>query len=265
MKNVIIYPIAVLVGCGFILTARVLKDTLWLRETRKKYRLYYQKVDLKNKDAYQAFFRKGMKSVEDFFHTPFKSRFSIYVHPHRKSLDSTWQKDWKMPGFKSQCGMVANGVGHKLDIISPKRWDKLACEHTYAQTTNTQRLISHELFHVFHGQLNKSPDFRNVQGIDWFIEGFATYAAGQCDQERIAQVKRVIAQDKVPKAGLSKFWTGEARYGLSGLVVKYLDKKYGRNKLKELLKCRTKQEILAQLKITESQLLQEWQRFVKGL
>jgi hypothetical protein len=40
----------------------------------------------------------------------------------------TWQKDWNEPRFKSECWMVASGVASKLDVISPKSWDKQACD-----------------------------------------------------------------------------------------------------------------------------------------
>lgn len=62
----------------------------------------------------------------------------------------------------------------------------------------TQQLITHELVHVYHGQLNASPDFSNVEGIDWFVEGLATYASGQCDSLRISEIKKAISGNKIP-------------------------------------------------------------------
>src|SRR6187551_2042138 len=115
-----------------------------------------------------------MHTTRQFFKSPFKNRFQLFIHPNRQSLDSSWQKDWNMPAFKSECWMVASGIATRLDVISPRRWDKEACEHVYAETKKTQLLITHELIHVYHGQLNTSPDFSNVDGIDWFVEGLAT-------------------------------------------------------------------------------------------
>jgi hypothetical protein len=127
-----------------------------------------------------------------------------------------------MPEFKSECQMVASGIATKLDVISPKMWDTEACEHYYSDNQKTQRLITHELVHVYHGQWNQSPDFSNVEGIDWFVEGLATYASGQCDEQRIADVKKAITENKVPSS-LDNFWTGKNKYGLSGSVVQFID------------------------------------------
>jgi hypothetical protein len=107
---------------------------------------------------------KGAQSTEQFFGAPFKKNFGVFVYPTRNDLDSQWQKDWNMPQFKSECWMVASGVAAKLDMISPAVWSKEACEHSYADTVKTQRLITHELVHVYHGQSNASPDFSDVTG-----------------------------------------------------------------------------------------------------
>ena len=64
-------------------------------------------------------------------------------------------------------------------------------------------MITHELIHVYHGQLNVSPDFSNTEGIDWFIEGLATYASGQCDSMRISEVKVAIENNKIPQKNSS--------------------------------------------------------------
>ena len=206
------------------------------------------------------FIDNGIASVQDFFDATYKKSFNVYVHPSRTSLDSQWQKDWNMPDFKSECWMVASGVGYKLDMISPDLWDKESCEHHYADTIKTQQLITHELVHVFHGQLNASKDFSDVTGIDWFVEGLATYASGQCDSARIAEVKKAIAENKIP-ASLDKFWTGKLKYGLSGSVVMFIDHKYGRSKLKALLPFNKNTEILAALNTTEPVLLNEWKTY----
>jgi hypothetical protein len=143
-------------------------------------------------------------------------------------------------------------------------WDSLACEHVYANTTKTQNLITHELVHVFHGQYNKSPDFSDVTDIDWFVEGLATYASGQCDATRISAVKEALTASKIPER-LTKFWTGNLRYGLSGSVVMYLDATYGREKLIGLLKYNTLNNLLANLETTEAELLNGWQKYLQEL
>lgn len=232
-------------------------DQEWLTERRKGYTLKYTSSDKKNKKEYRKLIEEGMASVAFFFSDDFKNEFDVFIHPNRLSLDNAWKKDWNMPDFKSECWMVASGVATKLDVISPKLWDKEACEHVYSDTQKTQQLITHELFHVYHGQLNISPDFSDVQGMDWFVEGLATYASGQCDSKRIAEVQKAISENKIPQS-LDQFWTGKIKYGLSGSVVMFIDKTYGREKLKTLLALNKKSELLKALNTTEAELLAAW-------
>lgn len=239
-------------------------DNNWISEKEKKYTIIYTSTDKSNIKEYKKFVNNGIRHVETFFNTSFYKKFDVVIHPNRQSLDSTWQKDWNMPEFKSECWMVASGVAFKLDMISPKLWDKQSCEHIYLETKKTQQLITHELVHVYHGQINISPDFSNVEGIDWFIEGLATYASGQCDTSRIAEVKKAISENKIPKS-LDNFWSGKIKYGLSGSVVMYIDKKYGREKLKGLLPINNKLELLSILKITETDLVNEWRKYIQDL
>jgi len=203
-----------------------------------------------------------MQSVESFFGEEYRNSFTIALHPNRASLDSTWRKDWNMPTFKSECWMVASGVGTRMDIIAPAKWDLQSCEHHYSNKEKTSQLITHELFHVYHGQFNASPDFSDVNNIDWFVEGLATYASGQCDTSRIASIKKMIADNRVP-VSLDKFWTGPMKYGLSGSIVLYIDQTYGRKKLMELLRFNTFTQILGALGTTEPDLISNWKFYIE--
>lgn len=236
----------------------------WIVEKQNGYFLYYTTSDKHNIIEYKTYFEDGKKAVENFFQSSFKHDFNIYIHTSRESLESAWQKDWNMPDFKSECWMVASGIADKFDIISPKMWDNLACEHIYSDTIKTQNLITHELIHVFHGQQNKSPDFNDITGIDWFVEGLATYASGQCDSIRILDVKKALLDNKIPES-LNKFWAGNLRYGLSGTVVMYLDNKYGREKLTSLLEYNTLIEVLNSLETSELEIMDGWKRYIKEL
>ena len=239
-------------------------DTNWITEKHKGFNLLYTSSDQNNKEEYLKFVENGQVSVKGFFNSSYNKQFDIYIHPNRHSLDSTWRKDWNMPDFKSECWMVASGTATKLDMISPRRWDNEACEHVYSETRKTQQLITHELIHVYHGQQNASSDFSNVEGLDWFVEGLATYASGQCDSSRISEIKKAISENKTPK-GLSDFWTGKLKYGLSGSVVMFIDNKYGRTKLIELLPFNKKSDLLSTLKTTEPELLVEWRKYIQKL
>ncbi|MGZ8511351.1 MAG: peptidase MA family metallohydrolase [Chitinophagaceae bacterium] len=243
---------------SILLSWKAISDN-WITEKQKGYKIFYTSIDKQNKREYLKLVKNGIESVTAFFSNPFNNEFNVVVHPNRQSLDSTWQRDWQMPEFKSECWMVASGTASKLDMISPKFWDHESCEHNYTNTIKTQQLITHELVHVYHGQYNLSPDFSDVTGIDWFVEGLATYASGQYDSSRMAEVKSAIAENRV-STSLDKFWTGKLKYGLSGSVVKYIDDKYGRAKLIELLKYNKLSDLLSSLSTTESALLNEWKK-----
>ena len=237
---------------------------LWNTYEQGGYHVSYTLLDQHNIKEYETYFTKGKRRVEAFFQNPFKDHFYINIHPSRVSLDSTWQRDWGMPDFKSQCWMVASGIAAKLDIISPKQWDSLACEHSYSNPIHTQRLITHELVHVFHGQRNVSPDFSDLTGMDWFVEGLATYASGQCDATRSSEVKNALIRNEIPDT-LSAFWSGKLRYGLSGTVVMYLDARFGRKKLSSLLRYNHLEDLLLTLETTESELLRDWRDYINAL
>ncbi|WP_162996521.1 peptidase MA family metallohydrolase [Mucilaginibacter celer] len=164
---------------------------------------------------------------------------------------------------------MAVGGGRSINIISPKTWDKEPCDSRYtdyADRVKTQKLITHELVHVYHGQLNPQTDLEHMK-IDWFTEGLAYYASGQLDAADIKDIKAAIAQNKLPKNldALSNFGLINLRYSISGSVVQYINYKYGRAKLKALLSYTQNSEILTALKITPARLLADWRNYLHGL
>lgn len=235
----------------------------WSARRQKKYTLYYTAADAGQRKEYCRLLNKGIKNTEQFFGHRFSRRFAVYVHPGRVSLDSTWRTDWNMPGFQPECWMVASGVAKRLDLLSPLQWARAACEHQFSDRLKTQQLLTHELVHVYHGQHNASPDFSITEGMDWFIEGLATYVSGQCDSLRLAEVRKAVAEKKTP-AVLDKFWTGKLRYGLAGSMVMYIDRHYGREKLIALLSFNKKSEVLTALNISETDLIRGWLKFMSG-
>ena len=254
--------LALLVFSSTMLIGRNGQEENWITEKRKGFNISFTSVDKKNITEYSRLIVNGMISVSVFFKSSYNKEFEVLIHPSRSSFDRSCQKAWNAPDFKSECWMVAGAIATQLDLISPNLWDKEACEHVYAETQKTQQLITHELAHVYHGQSNVSPDFSDVEGIDWFIEGLATYVSGQCDELRLAGVRKAVAENKIPKR-LDDFWTGELRYGLSGSVVMFIDSKYGRRKLRELLPLNRKSALLSALNTTEERLLSEWEIYLQ--
>lgn len=218
-------------------------------------------TNLSHQVEYQRVMKDAHQRVVDFFGSPFSHSYAVYVYPSRAALDSCWQKDWNAPDFHSECWMVASGVATKLDLLSPLVWPEAACEHRWTDSVASFRLFAHELTHVYHGQHNASPDFSNTDRIDWFVEGLAVYASGQCDTVRMNGTRRWLKSHPAP-ASLDQCWTGPLKYGLSGSVVMYLDQKLGRKALINLLPYNQKADLLRAIGMSEAELLSGWQAFM---
>lgn len=248
---------------GYFIIMLLLVTEPWQTEKFSQFDLSYTAADVPLKSEYAAMITSGIDSVKRFTGQSFLKRFQVYVHPNRKSLDAHWQKDWGTPGFTSECWMVASGISGKMDLLAPRAWKEQACEHSFADKMKTRQVITHELFHVYHAQVNPGNDFNTIDGLDWLVEGFATYASGQLDAARIQAVKESV-RVSVPSS-LDEFWTGSLRYGLAGSAVQFIDRKFGRSRLLSLLPLTTRAEVLQKLGLTEQQFLLRWKEFVVAL
>ncbi|TCJ13366.1 hypothetical protein EPD60_13335 [Flaviaesturariibacter flavus] len=233
----------------------------WNRSVEKGYVLLYTAADRPDLGYYRKTVGSGRKAVSRFFDSAFRKPFGVYVHPSRASLDSTWRREWGDTSFRSECWMVASGVAHRLDLLARRRWKDEACEHRAEDRPATQQVITHELVHVYHGQRNPSGDFSAVTGLDWLVEGMATYASGQWDSTRRGQVGRLVASGRAPES-LDGFWKGRERYALAGSVVAWLDARYGRSLLRRLLACTTRAEALRLTGLDEPQLIGQWRLWI---
>ena len=230
---------------------------LWKKSIQKGYTVYYTTDDENQLKKLNTYLESGINNIVTFFGNAFQDTFNVYIFPDRLSLDKQWQQDWGDPKFRSECWMVASGVGHRLDILSPNAWNKEACDHNANDSTEIRQVIWHELIHVFHGQNNPDHTFSYIEKLDWLVEGVATFVSGQLDEKRLQRIKQMINDDRTPSS-LDNFWKGQEKYGLSGSIVAYINKAYGREKLFHLLKFTNKQEALKFLGLSEEQLLKAW-------
>lgn len=193
--------------------------------------------------------------VETWFGGPFAHSFQVTVCPHRADFDASFPPEWGLT--KSECWMVATGVGDALTLLSPRAWTREACEHDPADTAELARLLAHELTHVYHGQQNPSPDFVDVTGIDWFVEGLAVLVSGQLESGQLASAREALAAGQEPKS-LARAWSGKYRYGVSGSLVAFVEREFGRARVLELLGATSGEELLAALGWSETELLERW-------
>ncbi len=208
--------------------------------------------------------QRGRHNVEQFFAAPFPSAFVVKIFPNRAALDQYWRVTWHQPDLQSACWMVASGIASELDILSPHVWNTQACEHDPADATALQRLITHELVHVYHGQHNADQELAHMDDMAWFVEGLATYASGQLDADRLERARaELIKLGHAP--ALDTFWTGPNRYGMSGSMVRYIDETFGRKTLIQMLAASNQDDLLSMIDLYDDELLENWRRWMLHL
>jgi hypothetical protein len=239
----------------------------WLLQTRPNYDLHYKETDRAQMAEYESFLARGIAANEAFFQSSYPKRFDVYIHPDRASFDIALQQQLHQPNFHSPCWLVAVGESDGIHILAPVRWDDGACEGrytTYADKEKTQKLITHELTHVFHGQTIRDHEMDGKKGLSWFEEGLAVYVSGQLGPSEIHDVQAAFRAHTVP-GSLNGVATSDSillRYSMMGSLVLYIDRTYGKARLKGLLQFDSQQEILSSLGVTEGQFLDGWRHFM---
>lgn len=196
--------------------------------------------------------RAGVATIEKFFGQPYRKGFNAEVFTNRAALDEFFKKQWQAP--PTEKWMVAAGVAEGLYILSPKVWNTEAVGHKDSPK-EVRQIVTHELVHIYHAQQNPKPHFDDMEPMAWFIEGLATYVAGQVEG-REGQIRQVL--EKGGLKNLGEAWQGQARYAVSGSIVRFVDVTYGRKKLFGLLKETTTAGALKSLGVDEATLLQRW-------
>jgi hypothetical protein len=230
----------------------------WMKKKADLFTLYYTLADQTIATVIEKDLLGGIKTVTGFFQKQsFTKKIDVYIFPNREELNSQWRKDWGMPGFNSECWMVASGTAQRLDVLSPLSWKKQACDHNADDSMEIAKIIAHELVHVFHAQHNPNPTFDGMDDLSWLIEGVATVVSNQLGQQRLNRVRAQLKEGKIPTA-LSQFWTGADKYGRAGSFVNFLVEKYGKAKIFELLAYKDLPTILKSLKTREAELIEQW-------
>jgi hypothetical protein len=223
------------------------------------FRLVSQPADDEVATRLSPILREAVASVERWFRAPFPRSFTITIYPDRASFDASFPAEWGIA--KTECWMVAAGVADGARVLSPRVWKQEACEHDPDDELHLRNLLAHELVHVYHGQHNPSPDFVDVTGIDWFVEGLATLASGQLEEEHLLSARDALASEAGPEA-LAKAWTGRYRYGVCGSLVAFVEREIGHARIDELLGATSGEELLALIGMGEDELLERWREWV---
>jgi hypothetical protein len=222
--------------------------------------LEYAGVDEATASRIEGMLERDVAASEAFIGTPYPSGFSVRIYPTREALTSHWRSAWNQPSLQPQCWMIASGSRAAVSVLSPRIWSQENCGHEGSSDAYVERVITHEMIHVLHAQINSAPDINAVQETKWLNEGVAVLASGQLDAAARQQVRQLAASGFRP-ASLAAAWTGSSGYGVSGSLALYLDTQWGREVLRAVLTKASNADILAVLGVTESALLEGWRAF----
>ena len=225
------------------------------------FRIVSQPVDEETATRLSPVLREAVDSVERYFGGRFARPFAITIFPDRASFEASFPREWGLS--TTECWMVATGTADGVRLLSPRVWKQEACEHDPADELHVARVLAHEIVHVYHGQHNPSPDFVDTTGIDWFVEGLATLASGQLEDERQLSARDALERDLGPKT-LADAWTGRYRYGVSGSLVAFVEHELGHARIPELLGATSGDELLASIGMSEEELLESWRAWVSS-
>jgi len=204
--------------------------------------------------------RVQQRRVEQFFGAWLPAAFHLEVAPDRAAMTRYAAARWKVPELP--CWAVAMGTGSTLLVLDPAVWKTEACDHATDDEAAVDRVIAHELVHVFHGQHRPDdPEFDHADDVGWFVEGLATWGSGQLTPDRERQLAEVLASGGGPTR-LADVWTGKARYGAAGSLIRWIEQRFGRARLLQLLDLSTTAAILDNLDMTEEELLAAWRRSI---
>lgn len=224
-----------------------------------RWQVSHAPIDATTARELEPVLRAAASDVERFFGAPFPKSYKVVIHPDRAAFDASFPPEWGIG--KTECWMVATGVADGLQLLTPRVWKDEACEHDPDDPRHVRDLVAHELVHVYHGQHNPSPDFSNVTGIDWFVEGLATHVSGQLASGDLAPAREALATGQGPLK-LATAWSGKYRYGVSGSLVAFLEREFGRERLVKLLGATSAAELLALVGMSEEELLERWRAWV---
>jgi hypothetical protein len=204
-----------------------------------------------------AAIRDGERLATGFFSAPPLQPYSIAIYPDRSTLTDHWRTAWQFPAFQAQCWMIAAAWADELNLLSTRAWARDACGHDPGNQTHIRNVLAHEVVHVLHSQLGQHPNLASTLDVQWFFEGLAVYVSGMLDVDYAGIVQGRLSAGYAPRT-LAEVWNDPGNYPLSGSIVRYIDRRFGRAAVRDLLNARSTATILGRLGIGEAELLSGW-------
>ena len=229
----------------------------WLVVTRAGFSIRVVRADSALVPIVGDAIRDGERIATTFFGAAPLQSYSIAIYPDRATLTDRWRIAWQLPAFQAQCWLIAAAWSTELDLLSPRAWSRDACGHDADNITHIRNVLAHEVVHVLHGQLGQHANLGSMLNAQWFTEGLATYVSGMLDVDYAGIVRARLNAGLAPRT-LAEVWSDGANYPLSGSIVRYIDRRYGRAAVRGLLTARSTSEILTRLGVSEADLLAAW-------
>lgn len=226
-----------------------------------------KKIYCKNKIIGEITYRKydrksdGIIKIIQKSYPPLKAFFNFGIAPikiHLLYSRSEINKYWGAKTSIWMCGFIKRR--NKIYVLSP-----LICQKVSRHTENAiYKVVIHELVHLFIKKINKSP-------LGWLNEGLALFLAEQIRGRSIkkADWEFLIKCNFITNPKLN--WTKIANrngYKAAYLLVNFLLKRYGKNKLMKLLNINANKNNAAKkleqvLKISLSEFINNFQKILK--
>jgi hypothetical protein len=201
--------------------------------------------------------RDGEALATAFFGSGPLQPYTIAIYPDRATLADRWRVAWQFPSYQPQCWEIAAAWATELDLLSPRAWNRDGCGHDPGNTTHIRNVLAHEVTHVLHGQLGGHANIGSMGNAQWFTEGLATYVSRMLDVDYAGSVQSRLDAGFAPRT-LAEVWSDRANYPLSASIVRYIDRRYGREALRDMLSARSTSAILTRIGVGEAELLTSW-------
>lgn len=232
----------------------------WITTAADGFSLTVTEVDRPRIEFFVESGTQGRVEVQQFFSRSYRQNYTVRLFPDRASLTTWWTEVWKASGLDQGCFTIAAARKLEVTLLSPGAWRIGGCGPDGSQAGRVRSVLTHELVHVLHDQLNPALGRVN-HAMPWFVEGLAVLASGQLYNDYATVVRTLVSSGNAPTR-LADIWTSSSPYGFAGSVVEYLDHRIGRAALAGLLTATTEAEVLAAAGLSEQDLLSGWRAAV---
>jgi len=204
-------------------------------------------------------FIQGVESVKKYFNLKIESPFfNIFIAPDRKEYDRFVAHLTKTPTSK---GRVGQPQVLDLYLLSPNAYKEDASPFFAGTNGNYdndiyKRVIVHETVHMMEEFLAPKGHMEH-QALAWSSEGLAVYVSEQYLKEQDIRkcMQTDLDENNIPAL---KELKGAVAYIWGWTVPRFIEKKYGRNKILSYIKAPCRTDLLKLLDAETSEFEKEW-------